>query len=165
MSEAKQLKRELKLVTPDVELDVRAADKAIKSELLAALIPVLKRYGMDLVKAQHSALSDEFSMHIRASVPDGLNQDCFTRDLLCYSQIFGFQSSLLGRSIVRTDDTSGRKDRYVISGLDVVDKNNPSKCKFRVFNKADPSEVNLVDYDTVKSVFPTQFKSNQPEQE
>lgn len=163
MAEAMQIKRELKLVTPDIELDVKTVEDSLKVELVAAITPVLQKYGMVLVKAQHSALSDEMSMHIRASVPDGLNQDCFTRDLLTYSQIFGFSPSLLGRSIIKNDEVSGQKERYVISGLDVVDKNEPLKSKFRVFNKAQPSEVKLVDYSVVKSVFPSQFKTEKTE--
>jgi hypothetical protein len=158
MTEATQLKRELKLVTPKVDIDVRLIDEKVKAELIASMKPVLSKYGLVLVKANHTSLSDEISMHIRASIPDGLDQDCFTRDLLSFAPVFGYQSSILGRSIIRKNEVTGDSDRFVINGLDVIDRHNPEKNKFRVFNKENPAEVMLVDFHVVKSVFPGQFK-------
>lgn len=151
-------RRELRLVKPNVvEVDLRDVADDIKADLHAALAPVLSKYNLVLVKSQQALLSDEVSLVIRASVPDGLDQDCFTRDLLTYSRVFGFDPGILGRSIVRNDAVSGEKESFVVNGLDVVDKASAKANKFRVFNKNNPREVRLLDYDVLKSIFPEHF--------
>lgn len=160
MSEPAQMQKgELRLVrTHRVDADIREEEERIKKELVLAIAPVLNRYGMTLAKTSHQVLSDEFSMTFRASVPDGLQQDCITRDLLSYAHQFGYNPALLGRTINRKNPDSQTKDCFVISGLDVVDKEKPSNCKFRVFNRENPDEVMLVDFDVVKKTFPSMFK-------
>lgn len=154
-------KRELRLVTPNViDVDIRSLDSQIKADLIAAITPVLGKYNMVVVKAHQTTLSDEVSLHLRASVPDGLNQDCFTRDLLAYSSLFGFDPSILGRAILSNNSVSGEKRSFIISGLDVIDKTDASKCKFRVFDKQAPGENRLVDFEVVKNVFPKEFAIN-----